>query len=554
VLLARRPGSPPERRYADFVYQPLVEADGTRSGVFAHGIDVTDATVAQQRLRAQFHGVPMPTYVWQRVERDGARDFVLIDFNQAAMEISRGAIESQRGSVATAYFSDAPEAFADLALCLENGTKIHREMDWTLRSTGDKRRLSVTYAPAPPDLVIVHTEDVTERTKLEAQLRQAQKMEAVGRLAAGIAHDFNNILSVILSYTEMHLEDLNAGDPMRDDLDEIHKAGQRAVGLTRQLLAFSRQQVLDPCVLDLTHTVEGLDKMLRRLVGEDIDVALLTATKLRGIHADPGQIEQVIMNLVVNARDAMPTGGKLTIETMNIDLDASFAAEHVGVKPGPYVMLAVTDTGSGMDAATLARIFEPFFTTKGPTKGTGLGLATVFGVVHQSGGTIWVYSEVGHGTTFKIYLPALRVGHSTATIPVVPTPAIGGSETILLVEDDDAVRTLVRTILRRAGYTVLDAQNGGEAFLISEQFGASIQLLLTDVVMPRMSGRLVAERLLLTRPELKVIYMSGYTDDAIVHHGVLEAGVAFIQKPITTETLLRKVRRVLDAEAGKSRR
>jgi signal transduction histidine kinase/CheY-like chemotaxis protein len=544
--IERVAGQRPVQVYVNIMYQPLREADGTISGVFVHGVDVTEETIAQQRVRAQFNNIPVPTHVWQRVERGGAKQFVLVDFNQATFKLSRGRIASHIGEPAHEFLAHNLGVIDDLHRCLDTGETIQREMDWTLRTTGELRRMIVTCAAAPPDMVIVHGEDVTDRQKLEQQLRQAQKMEAVGRLAGGVAHDFNNILSVILSYSEMHLETMRSGDPFRDDLEEIHRASQRAVALTRQLLAFSRQQILQPQILDLNSTLRGLESMLRRILGEDVELSLLLTDQPRGVAADPGQIEQVIMNLVVNARDAMPTGGKLTIETVNVDLDDDFAAAHVNVKPGPHLMLAVTDTGIGMDEATRAQIFEPFFTTKAPDKGTGLGLATVFGIIHQSGGTIWVYSEPGRGATFKIYLPRAKRRSDTSKIPVLSASPSGGSETILLVEDDETVRVLARSILRRNGYNVLEAQNGGEAFLVCEQFPATIHLLLTDVVMPRMSGRQIADRLAPVRKGMKVLYMSGYTNDAVMLHGVLDSGVAFLQKPITPEVLLRKVRAVLD--------
>ena len=382
-------------------------------------------------------------------------------------------------------------------------------------------------------------------SRSEEQLRQSQKMEAIGSLAGGVAHDFNNLLSVILSYSELLAADLKVGDPMRADLEEIHKAGLRASDLTRQLLAFSRQQVLQPRVVDLNDIFSGMERMLSRVIGEDIELAWVAAPGLRRIMADPGQMEQVIMNLAVNGRDAMPKGGKLTIETAEVVLDARFASHHAGAKGGPHVMLAVTDTGVGMDKATQARMFEPFFTTKEVGRGTGLGLATVFGIVQQSGGTIWVHSELGMGTTFKVYFPI--VDKAPVAGPVPPERerrSLRGSETILLVEDDERLRHLAVTILRKLGYNVLEAQSGGDAFLLCEQHRSTIHLLLTDVVMPRMSGRQLADRLLVVRPEMKVLYMSGYTDDAVVRHGVLDSTIAFIQKPITPQSLARKVRDV----------
>jgi PAS domain S-box-containing protein len=394
--------------------------------------------------------------------------------------------------------------------------------------------------------------DLTERKRAEKalrateeQLRQAQKMEAVGRLAGGVAHDFNNALSVILSYAELIAAAVKPGDPLRDDVEEITKAGNRAADLTRQLLMFSRQNVIEPKVLDLNEVLFGMDKMLQRILGEDVDMVASRTPSLGRVRADPSSIEQVIMNLVVNARDAMPTGGRLTLETANVTLDDGYARDHPGITAGPHVMLAVSDTGIGMDAATRARIFEPFFTTKPTDKGTGLGLSTVFGVAQQSGGGVWVYSEPGKGTTFKVYLP--RVDANVELRPSqVPQSTLRGTETILLVEDDDPVRIVAMGILRRHGYNVLAARHAGEAILFCEQHSGTIHLLVTDVVMPHMSGPELAQRLAKERPQMKMICMSGYTDDSIIRHGVLEAKVAYLQKPLTTETLARKVRQVLD--------
>ncbi len=391
-------------------------------------------------------------------------------------------------------------------------------------------------------------EDITERRELEAQVRQASRMDAIGQLASGVAHDFNNILSVVISYSEMLAADMEEGDPMRADLGEIQRAGLRAADLTRQLLAFSRKQVLQLRSVDLNEVLLGMETMLRRLIGENVELTATRSPALRKILVDPGQMEQVIMNLAVNARDAMPRGGRLTLETAEQYLDEAFAREHAGVKPGPHVVLTVSDSGTGMDGPTLAQMFEPFFTTKEVGKGTGLGLATVFGIVRQSGGTITVRSELGEGTTFKVYLPTQDQDSGARASSISPDhPTLCGTETILLVEDEERVRDLVRTILCRYGYNVLDAQGGGDALLLCEQHHRAIDLLLTDVVMPRMSGRQLAERLVAIHPALRVLYMSGYTDDVVVRHGALDSTIRFLQKPITPESLGRAVREALDA-------
>jgi len=386
------------------------------------------------------------------------------------------------------------------------------------------------------------------RKKLEAQLSQAQKMEAIGVLAGGVAHDFNNLLTTIIGNAQIAMMDMGTDDPKREEMEEIKEAGEKAASLTRQLLAFSRKQVIKPEVLDLNERIKETEKMLKRLIGEDIDFLTVLEPDLWKVHADSGQMDQVFMNLAVNARDAMPGGGKLTIETSNVDLDEHYFSDRgVEDQSGPYVMFSISDTGRGMDKETKEHIFEPFYTTKEVGKGTGLGLSTVYGIVKQNDGIIWVYSEPGQGCTFKVYLPKV-VGEAKPEEEQkkLPMDEFKGTETVLIVEDDDKLRNLGVKILELRGYRILEAENGEQALRISEAHDGSIDLLLTDVVMPVMDGRELAERLQLRRPEIKVIYMSGYTDNSIVHHGVLAPGLNFIEKPFTLEGLARKVREVLD--------
>jgi signal transduction histidine kinase/ActR/RegA family two-component response regulator len=384
----------------------------------------------------------------------------------------------------------------------------------------------------------------------QERLHHAQRLEAVGRLAGGVAHDFNNLLSVVLGYSLTLIAELPPESPLRADIEEIKRAGERAAELTRQLLAFGRQQVLEPRLLDLNEIVLRMDRMMRRILGEDIEIVTIPAPHLWKAKLDPGQIEQVIVNLVINARDAMPAGGRLTIETSNETFDQDYANAHVvGAASGPYIVLAVSDTGVGMSKEVQSRAFEPFFTTKERGKGTGLGLSTVFGIVKQSGGHIWLYSEPGKGTTFKLSFPRVtdETEFASEPAPARVSEVPKGNETILLVEDDVQLRALARMILLRLGYRVLEACDGVEALKLSRDFAGDIALLLTDVVMPHMNGRELAQRLSRLRPQTKVLYMSGYTDNAIVHNGILDKGIAFIQKPVTPDMLARRVRQVLDA-------
>jgi two-component system cell cycle sensor histidine kinase/response regulator CckA len=445
---------------------------------------------------------------------------------------------------------DRPRAEAQLER-LRQG--IAEQFDFKVHR-GDKKTLWLMIAATPIfDTAgryagaLLMCSDVTERKRLEEQYRQAQKMEAIGRLAGGVAHDFNNLITIITGCGDLALGKLSAEHPGRELIREIMGAGDRAAALTRQLLAFSRQQVLEPRVLDLNLVIADVEKLLRRMIGEDIELNTVLDAELGHVKADPGQLQQILMNLAVNARDAMPQGGKLTLETCNVVLDDNYTRLHPEAQPGRYVMLAVSDTGIGMDSSIRVRVFEPFFTTKDPGKGTGLGLATVYGIVKQSGGAINLYSEVGHGTTFKIYLPRVDEPLSPAASVAAPARPPRGTETVLLVEDDDSVRLLSRHILQLFGYRVLEAGNVDEAITAAQSHEGPIHLLLTDVVMPGGGGRHVAEVVTELKPGIKVLYASGYTDDAVVRYGILRAEAAFLQKPFTAASLASKVREVLDS-------
>jgi two-component system cell cycle sensor histidine kinase/response regulator CckA len=456
-------------------------------------------------------------------------DFMDADARRAAEE----QVERRRQGIAEAH---------EIELQRRDGTKV-----MTVISASPIVDESGEYAGA-----LGMVTDMTEHRRLETQVRQRQKMEAVGQLAGGVAHDFNNLLTVIKGFSAFLIEDLAEGDPHRDDVREIDNAAGRAAALTRQLLAFSRQQVLEPRVLDLNELVTQLEKMLRRLIPADVAITTTFSPDLGLVEADPGQIEQVVMNLAVNARDAMPDGGTLTIETENAELDRTFDPGHTSaaIVPGPYVVLVVRDTGCGMDKGTQARIFDPFFTTKEKGKGTGLGLSTVYGIVKQSGGYVWVDSEIGKGTTFRVYLPRVTVESEDTGRATTAGPARRGAETILLVEDDEAVRAMARRILGRGGYRVLEATTGAEALKMCAEGDEPIDLILSDLVMPEMGGRELATQVRALRPRARVLLMSGYTEEAAMKRSVLDPSEAFLSKPFTPDALTRKVREVLDGPAG----
>jgi PAS domain S-box-containing protein len=509
----------------------------------------TDEALLQQRAFLRQVVDASPSFIFAK-DRQGR--FTLA--NQAVAEAYGTTVETLLGKTDADFNPQAEqvEAFRrdDLEV-LDSGRERVIPEEVITDASGQRRWLYTVKRPlvgrkGVADQVLGVSTDITERKRAEDQLRQSQKMEAVGQLAGGVAHDFNNLLGVITGYAGLLLKDIGPEHTGARRLEQIHKAADRAAALTRQLLAFSRKQVLQPRVLDLNAVVSDVEKMLGRLIGEDIQI--ITVLKAEGrVKADPGQIEQVVMNLAVNARDAMPRGGKLVLETDDVELDENYLPTHPGARPGPHVLLAVSDTGHGIDAETLTRIFEPFFTTKDQGKGTGLGLSTVYGIVKQSGGYIMVYSEPGRGSTFKVYLPRVEEEAEAVVAAVVPPePSERASETILLVEDEKSLREMVREILEEGGYTVLEGGSPEEALAAARSHAGPIHLMLTDVVMPRMGGRDLAAELAALRPDMRVLYMSGYTDNAIVHHGVLDAGTHFLQKPFTTDALFRKVRAVLD--------
>ncbi|MDD2901346.1 MAG: PAS domain S-box protein [Syntrophales bacterium] len=500
---------------------------------------------SEERYRSLFDGIPVGLY---RTTPDGK----IVDINLALVQML-GYPDRQSLLAVNVTESYVHPEDRDKKKAVLEGEGIIRDFEIELRRYDGKKiwvRDSVRVVREADSGAAYYEgsmEEITEKKQLESQYRQAQKMEAVGRLAGGVAHDFNNLLTAITGYGEITLMELRRDDPLRLNVEEILRAADSATSLTQQLLAFSRKQILQPRGVNLNETLTDMQGMLQRLIGEDIELILGLEPELGTVTADPNQIEQIVMNLAVNARDVMPQGGKIILETGNVFLDEAYTQRHLEVSPGPYVMLAVSDNGLGMDEETQNHIFEPFFTTKELGKGTGLGLATVYGIVKQSGGHIWVYSEPGHGTTFKFYLP-----RADAAVEAVKAEKLAelpyGEETILVVEDEDALRALICRALKKFGYKTLEARHGGEALLICEEGPDPIHLMLVDVVLPQMSGPKIAARMAHLQPEMKVLFMSGYTEDAMVHHGLLDQSVPFLQKPFKPVTMVRKVREVLDAQ------
>jgi two-component system, cell cycle sensor histidine kinase and response regulator CckA len=541
TLLFRMVGLRGATRWMETQMVPLLDESGRVSSILGLTRDVTTLRESERRYRLLFEYNPQPMWVYEiaTLRFLAVNDAACRHYGYSREEFLGMTIKDIRPP------EDVPALLKDVA-GLDGEPRLkelrrHRKKDGTAIEV-EVDAYSIAFGESPARLVQIT--DITEHRRLEDQFRQAQKMEAVGRLAGGVAHDFNNVLGVIIGYGELIRRGSQAGEPLRARVDEILKAAGRAADLTQQLLAFSRKQVLQPKVLDLNAVAAEMEKMLRRLIGEDVRLITSFDPGLGRVKADPGQVSQIIVNLAVNARDAMPEGGTLILETANVELDHSYVNEHPESRLGPHVMLAVSDTGTGMAPEVKARIFEPFFTTKEEGKGTGLGLATVYGIVRQSGGHINLYSEPGRGTTFKIYLPRVDEAAEVAVAP--GERPRGGSETILIVEDDDALREITAELLQEAGYRVVVAADGEAALRECAQSGAPPDLVVTDVVMPRMTGRALSEQLRALGPGLRVLFMSGYTDAAVLYQGLLEPGTAFLQKPFGPEALLRKVREVLD--------
>jgi PAS domain S-box-containing protein len=540
-----------QRIDVSMMISPVKDASEKVVGAAAITRDISDRKKAEERFYKAFNASPEPITI------ANLADGRFVDVNESFLHVTGFCREEVIGRTSLELnFWDRTEDYGELVETLEARGSV-RDMEINFLAKSGERRTGLNSAEvidiAGQKCILAIFKDITERKTLEAKLRQAQKMESIGRLSGGIAHDFNNLLGVIIGYGSVLEERVDVDSDLRKGVQEIKKAGQRAAALTRQLLAFSRQQVLEPKVLSLNTVVADIGKMLLRLIGEDIELSTLLQPELGRVKADQGQIEQVIMNLAVNARDAMPRGGKLIIETANVEVDENLAGQHSPAVPGRYVSLAVSDTGFGMDKETQSHIFEPFFTTKAKDKGTGLGLSVVYGVVKQSGGYIWVYSEPGKGTTFKIYLP--RVEEAVERDHRQPlVKSLKGSETILLVEDEESLRALTRSLLVQSGYTVLDTNNGARALEIARDYRGNIHLLLTDVVLPGIGGSVLAEEMAVQYPAMKVLFMSGYTDNAVAAQGVLEEGTFLLQKPFDPEALRNKVREVLDVASPKNLR